>query len=74
MDADLYFVIGLIILAFTIPPILGALLEGRAPRAAAILVLIGGGLLALAITNSPGGYTISEIPDVFVRVVGRYIN
>ena len=74
MDADLFFVLGLIITAFAVPPILGALLEGRAPRAAAIMILIGGGLLVLAIYNHPGGYSVSEIPDVFVRVVGRYIN
>ena len=74
MDADLFFVLGLLITAFSIPPILGAFLEGRAPRAAAIMILIGGGLLALAISNQPGGYSVAEIPDVFVRVVGRYIN
>ncbi|WP_377513198.1 hypothetical protein [Octadecabacter sp. R77987] len=66
-------VIGLIVAAFSIPPILGALAEGRAPRAAAIMVLIGGGLIALAVSQKPSGYSINEIPDVFVRVVGQFI-
>ncbi|RYG89481.1 hypothetical protein EU803_17270 [Loktanella sp. IMCC34160] len=74
MDTDLYFVIGLIVAGFSIPPIFGALSEGRAPRAAAIAILIGGGLVALAVNERPGTYSISEIPDAFVRVVGRYIN
>lgn len=74
MDNDLIFVIGLILAGFAVPPILGALFEGRAPRAAAIVVMVGGGLIALAVNQQPGGYTINEIPDVFVRVVGKYIN
>ena len=53
MTADLYLVIGLIIGAFTIPSILGALSEGRAPRTAAIMVLIAGGLIVLAVKESP---------------------
>ena len=74
MDPDLYFVLGIIIGAFSIPAILSAYTEGRTPRAAAILVMIGGGLVALAIYSSPQGYTIEEVPDVFVRVIGKYIN
>lgn len=74
MDSDLIFIIGLILAAFSVPPILGALFEGRAPRAAAIVIMVGGGLIALAASQKPGGYTINEIPDVFVRVVGKYIN
>lgn len=73
MNPDVMLVIGLIVAAFSIPPILGAFAEGRAPRAAAIMVLIGGGLIALAVSQKPGGYEINEIPDVFVRVVGQFI-
>lgn len=74
MNADLYLVIGLVVVAFTIPAIIGAFSEGRAPRAAAIMVMIGGGLIALAVYQTPGGYQIADLPDVFVRVVGRYLN
>ena len=73
MDADLFFVIGLVIAAFSIPPIIGAISEGRAPRAAAIMVLIGGGLILLAVNDRPGVYTLNSIPDAFVRVVARVI-
>ena len=73
MTNDLYLVIGLVVLALTIPSIVGAFADHRVPRAAAIMVLIGGGLIALAVTQQPGGYRIEEIPDVFVRVVGRLL-
>ena len=73
MDADLMLVIGLVVGGFSIPAIMSAFADGRVPRAAAITVLIGGGLVALAVNNNPGGYAIHEIPDIFVEVVGRFI-
>lgn len=72
MDADLYLTIGLVLLAFALPPILGALTEGRAPRAAAIVVLVGGSLVVMALNDRQ--YTLDDIPHAFVRVVGRFIN
>ena len=74
MDPDLMFVVGLVVGAFSIPSIMGALADNRVPRAASIAVLVAGGLIVLAINGKPGGYAIAEIPDVFVSVVGRYIN
>ena len=74
MDPDLMLVIGLVVGGFSIPSIMGALADGRVPRAASIAVLVSGGLIALAVRGKPGGYEISDIPDVFVSVVGRYIN
>ncbi len=74
MDPDLMFVIGLVITVFSVPSIIGALSDGRAPRVASLMVLIGGGLLVVAIGQNPDGYSLGEIPDVFMRVVGRYLN
>lgn len=74
MQYDLYLVIGLVILGFTVPSIFSAFSDGRAPRAAAIMLLIGGGLVALAVTQKPMGYTLDDIPRAFVRVVGHYLN
>lgn len=74
MDPDLMFVVGLVIGGFSIPSIMGALADGRVPRVASIAVMVAGGLIVLAIRDNPGGYEISDIPDVFVNVVGRYIN
>jgi hypothetical protein len=74
MDPDLMMVMGIVIGGFSIPSILGAVMGGRVPRAAAIAVMISGGLIVLAIRENPGGYTINDIPDVFVNVVARYIS
>ena len=74
MDPDLLIVIGLVVGGFSIPSILGAIADGRVPRAAAIAVMVAGGLIVLAINEDPGGYAINDMPDVFVNVVARYIN
>lgn len=71
MDADLALVIGVTLAVLAIPAIVSALSDARAPRAAAIAVMLGGGLIVFAVTSHPGGYQMAEIPDVFYRVVGR---
>ena len=74
MDSDLSFVIGLVVLVLSFPVLVGAYSEGRPPRAAAIMIMIGGGLVALAVWQRPGAYTLEGIPGTVVDVVGRYIN
>lgn len=71
MDTDLALVIGITLAVLAIPAIVSALSDARAPRAAAIAVMLGGGLIVFAVTGHPGGYQMAEIPDVFYRVVGR---
>ena len=73
MDPDLLLVLGLIIAAFSIPSVLSAMSDRRAPRASSITILIGGALILLAVLTKPGGYVASEIPDVFVRVVRGFM-
>lgn len=74
MDADLFLVIGVTLGVLTVPSLLSAFSESRAPRVAAILVLISATLIALALTRKPEGYSISEIPHVYKRVLDRYLN
>lgn len=74
MDTDLALIMGLFVCTIGIPGVVSAISESRAPRAAAIAVLVGGGLLIYAVTNKHGGYQFSEIPDVLFRVVGRYLH
>ncbi|MGX9354955.1 hypothetical protein ACS3SW_07265 [Roseobacteraceae bacterium S113] len=74
MDTDLALIVGLCVSAIAIPGVISAFSEGRAPRAAAIALLVGGGSVVLAITQNPGGYALADVPDAFFSVVGRYIN
>ena len=74
MDNDLILVIGIIVGALAIPSLIGAFSESRPPRAAAILFLISGTLIVVALTRNPVGYAVGDIPDLFVRVIGRYLN
>ncbi|MEO0401264.1 MAG: hypothetical protein AAF214_02710 [Pseudomonadota bacterium] len=73
MTPDLYLVLGIIIAGFSIPSILSALSDRRAPRASAITILIAGGLILVAVQTQPGGYALQDIPDVFVRVAARFM-
>ena len=70
----MYLVLGIVIAGLSVPSILSAVSDGRAPRASAITILIAGGLILLAIQTQPGGYTLQEIPDVFVRVIAPFIS
>ncbi|SEN97959.1 hypothetical protein SAMN04488103_11036 [Gemmobacter aquatilis] len=70
MNPDLFLVIGIILGVLSLPPMLSALSEGRAPRVAAILVLIAGALIVTAFTKKPGGYTVRDIPTAFYQVIG----
>jgi hypothetical protein len=74
MDTDLMLVLGLVISVLAIPSLLAAFSESRAPRAGALMVLIGGVLVVVALTQKPSGYTFAEVPEVVFSVIGRFIN
>ena len=73
MEPDIALVLGIVIGALSIPSILSALSDSRAPRASAVTILIAGGLVLYAMQTKPGGYTLDEIPDTVVRVIARYL-
>ena len=73
MDTDLILVIGIIVTALSIPSLLAAYSESRAPRTGAVMLLIGGVLIVVALTRHGPGYTFAEIPGLFVSVLGRYL-
>jgi len=68
MSPDISLVLGVILAGLSVPSILSALSDRRAPRASAITILIAGGLILYAFTTRPGGYTLQDVPDAFVRV------
>ena len=73
MDTDLLLVAGVVLLALTLPAIVSALTDGRPPRLAALVVMIGGTMVAIALSSRPGGYSFAEMPDVITRVVARFL-
>ena len=73
MDADLALVLGIVLAILSVPSVLSAISDRRAPRASALTILIAGGLVLYAIKSHPGGYAMSELPDVFVRVTAKLL-
>ena len=73
MDPDLALVLGVILGALSVPSILSAVSDKRAPRASALTVLIAGGLILYAANQLPGGIALDQIPDKFVSVLARYM-
>ncbi len=73
MDPDLALVIGAIIGVFSLPSIVSAFSERRAPRLSFIIFLIGAGLVYWAISQNPDKYTILGFPDLLIEVVARFI-
>ncbi|MEM8591630.1 MAG: hypothetical protein AAGF13_03800 [Pseudomonadota bacterium] len=72
-DADLWFVIGVVLVVLMVPSLFSAWTDGRTPRASAVTVLIAVAMIGYASYTKPSGYEFSEIPSVFSEVIARYI-
>ncbi len=73
MDLDLMFVLGCVVTLFAIPAIISAFSDSRTPRYPALIILIGVVMIGYAVNGRPGAYTFDTVPDVFMRVVARYL-
>ena len=73
MDTDIALIAGLILLLLSIPSMLSAYSAERTPRASMLTLLIAGGLIIYAVQTKPGGYQLTDVPDVFFSVVARII-
>lgn len=73
MTTDLMLVIGVVLGVFSVPAILSAISEGRAPRVAALTIIASGALVLYAVNTHPGGYTLQDVPGAFVRVVASFL-
>lgn len=74
MDTDLLLVTGVVVAILAVPSVISAFSESRPPRAAAILFLIGGTLVVIALTQGTTRYSMGDLPEVLTRVVARYLN
>lgn len=73
MNTDIILVSGVVLGVFSVPSILSAISEGRAPRVAAFTIVSAGALILYAIKTHPGGYSLNDIPGAFVRVVAQFL-
>ena len=73
MDLELIFVLGCVLTAFSIPAIVSAFSDGRTPRYLVVIILIGVVMIGYAVNGRPGSFTFDTLPDVFAKVIGRYI-
>lgn len=73
MDADLVLTIGLVLLVLSVPSLLSAWAESRAPRMGAIMAITALGMILSALWFNPGGYAFNQVPGVVVGVVSRYL-
>ena len=74
MDPDILLVLGVIFGGLSIPSLVSAYSEGHPPRASLLMILLAAALLLAAIKTQPGGYTLDDVPQAFVRVFGQLLN
>ncbi len=74
MDAnpDLMLTVGIVLLVLSMPSLLSAWVESRAPRMGAIMVIAALGLIIGALLTNPGGYAFNKVPGVMIKVVGGF--
>jgi hypothetical protein len=73
MDYDLALVIGMVLGVFSVPAVVSSLSDGHVTRVAAITIIAAWALIVWSVTGKPGGYRIDQVPDVFAKIVARYI-
>ncbi len=74
MNFDLIFVIGVTLLAFSIPSMVSAYSDRRWPRNAALMIIIGIVAIGYAAQENPGAYSLDTLDDVIVSVIGSFVN
>ncbi len=70
-DTDLLLTVGIVLFALSLPSLLSAWVESRAPRIGAIMVVAALGLIVTALLVKPGGYAFNEVPAVIIEVFAR---
>ncbi|MEK6216218.1 MAG: hypothetical protein N2B03_03255 [Boseongicola sp.] len=65
---DTFMILGILILAAAFPAAVGAFSRGNPPRAAIVAFMVGGVMMVYANSSRPGGYSIGEIPGLFLSI------
>ena len=66
---DLIAVLGVIVIFLAFPAAVGAFSRGEPPRAAMLSLFAGGSMYLYANSMRPGGYSIAEMPQIFIKVI-----
>ncbi|WP_113913144.1 hypothetical protein [Roseovarius dicentrarchi] len=74
MTPDVILVTGIILGVFSVPAIVSTMSDRRSPGAAIIVLISAGGLVIWATSIKPGGYSLTDVPNAFVRVIGHILN
>ena len=72
MDTDLALTVGSVLLVLSVPSLLAAWVEGRAPRMGAIMAVAALSLIIAALYENPGGYAFNQVPGVMIKTVARF--
>jgi hypothetical protein len=73
-NSDLLLTFGIVLLVLSIPALLAAWAESRAPRIGAIMVIAALGMIVTALVGKPGGYAFDDIPGVMIGVLAGFFN
>ncbi len=73
MDTDLVLTLGIVLLVLSVPSLLSAWAESRAPRLGAIMVIVAFGMISASLWIRPGGYAFNEVPGVMIGVISRLL-
>ncbi|WP_149588548.1 hypothetical protein [Tabrizicola flagellatus] len=71
MDTDLLLTVGIVLTVLSVPSLLSAWVENRAPRTGAIMAVTALGMISAALIYSPGGYAFEQVPGVVLKTVMR---
>lgn len=71
-DIDLLLTVGIVLMVLSVPSLLAAWVESRAPRLGAIMVIAALGMTVTALVTKPGGYAFNQVPGVMVKVIGGF--
>ena len=65
MNPDIVFLVGLVILLLGIPATISAFSSSdRTFRPVILSILVGGGMIVFAMSQTPGGYTANDVPRI----------
>ena len=74
MNSDFLLFLGVIVGTMAFPALVSAFSGGRSVKFSIGLLVAGGVLIVAASVTHPGGYAVSDVPNVFLRVIANLIN